>query len=146
MILPESRSLSNYALLVVDISIIEKFIQDKSRIIIRNSKEEEKFVSKLINIIRNINTSNISSKELLKEVVQEYTRTSDSIWYKFSKNVNITKCSKAWWNEECNTNLNRYQFSKTLKNWKNFKRIIKKTKYIFFDKKIQKIILKNKRL
>jgi len=61
--------LSNYAFLVVDISIIEEFIQDKRRIIIRNSKEEEKFVSKLISIIRNINTSNISSKELLKEVV-----------------------------------------------------------------------------
>jgi len=108
--------LSNHALLVVNISIIEEFTQDKRRIIIRNNKEEVKFVSELMSIIRNINTSNISSKGLLKEVVQEYTRTSNSIWYKFSKNVNITKCSKAWWNEECNTNLNRYQFSKTIKN------------------------------
>ena len=78
MILLESRSLSNYTPLVVNISIIKKFFQDKRRTIIRNSEEEEeKFVTKLISIIRNINTSNIPSKELLEKVIQEYARISD---------------------------------------------------------------------
>ena len=69
--------------LTVVISIIEEFIQDKQWTIIRNSEEEEeKFVTELTNTIRNIDTTD---KELLKEIIQEYARISDSIWYKFSK-------------------------------------------------------------
>jgi len=72
--------------LTVVISIIEEFIQDKQWTIIRNSEEEEeKFVTELTNTIRNIDTTDISNKELLKEIIQEYARISDSIWYKFSK-------------------------------------------------------------
>ena len=89
-----------------------------------------------MNAIKNIDTTDISSKESFEEIVQEYTRISDSIQYKFSKNVNITKCSKVWQNKKCNTKLNKNQSSKTIKDRKNFKRFIKKTKYIFFDKKI----------
>ena len=48
-----------------------------------------------MNATGNINTSYISSRESLEEIVQEYARISDSIWYKFFRNVNITKYSKA---------------------------------------------------
>ena len=75
--------------MTIEISISEEFIQDKQCTIIRNSEEEEKFIINLKN------TSNISSNESLEGIVQEYTSISDSIWYKFSKNVNITKHSKA---------------------------------------------------
>ena len=44
----------------------------------------------------NINTTDISSKDSPENVVQEYARNSNYIFYKFSKNVNITKHSKAW--------------------------------------------------
>jgi len=81
--------------LTVVISIIEEFIQDKQWTIIRNSEEEEeKFVTELTNTIRNIDTTDISNKELLKEIIQEYARISDSIWYKFSKmstSLNVPK-------------------------------------------------------
>jgi len=108
LILPKSRSLSDYAPLTVDIFIIKKYIQDKWQTIIRNSKEEERFILELKNTIRNIDTTDLSSKELLEEIVYEYMRISDSIWYKFSENINITKCSKTWWNKECRINLNKY--------------------------------------
>jgi len=94
LILPKSRSLSDYASLTVDILIIEKYIQDKWQTIIRNSKEEEGFITELTNTIINIDTTDLSSKELLEEIVYKYMRISDSIWYKFFKNINITKCSK----------------------------------------------------
>ena len=68
-ILPESRYSLNYAPLIIDISITEEFIQEKQHIIIRNSKEEEKFVSELINIIGNINTSSILDKETLETTI-----------------------------------------------------------------------------
>jgi len=96
-------------------------------------------------IISNIGISNISSKESLKAIVQEYARVSDAIQYKFSKNINITKHFKVWWNKKCNKKLIKYRSSKMTKNWKNFKEVIKKTKYIFFNNRIQEIVSKNKR-
>ena len=99
-----------------------------------------------MNTIRNINTTNLSSKELLEGIVHEYVRISDLIQYKFYKNINITKHFKAWWNEKYRVNLDKYQSSKITEDWKNFKGVIKKTKCLFFDKKIQEIMSKNKRL
>jgi len=52
-------------------------------------------VTKLTNVLGNINITDISSKEFLENIVQEYTRILNSTCYKFSKNVNITKHSKA---------------------------------------------------
>ena len=40
-------------------------------------------------------TMTILDKESLELIVQEYTRILESIWYKHSHCVNITKCSKA---------------------------------------------------
>ena len=80
LILSEYRSLSDHAFLIIVISIICEFIQDKWQTIIRNSKEkEEKFVTKLINIIKNTNTIDISNKESLEKIIQEYARISDLI-------------------------------------------------------------------
>ena len=93
-IYPEFCCLSNYTLLIVDISIIEKFIPNKCTII-KNS-EEDKFITDLIKAIKKINTKQISNQESLKLAIQEFTNKSDVIWYKYSKYVNITKYSKAW--------------------------------------------------
>jgi len=90
----------------------------------------------LTKAIKNINTLNIPDKESLKHIVQEYASFSGSIWYKHSK---------AWWNENCQIKLTNCRFSKTFENWNIFKEVAKKTKYIFFDDKIQKIISKNQR-
>ena len=53
------------------------------------------FVSELTNALENINVTDLTSIESLKNTVQEYARISNSSWHKFSKNVNITKYSKA---------------------------------------------------
>lgn len=42
-------------------------------------KKKEKFVTKLINTFKNIDTTNISSIESLEEIVQEYAKISNSI-------------------------------------------------------------------
>jgi len=100
-ILPELYYPSDHISLTVDISIAEEFIQDKHQTIIRNSNKENNFILDLIKVIENINTMTIPDKESLELIVQEYTRISESIWYKHSHYVNITKCSKAWWNKKC---------------------------------------------
>ena len=67
-ILPKSWHPSDYAPLTVDIFIMEEFIQEKQHTIVRNSKEK-KFVSELMNIIENINTSSIPEKETFEAAV-----------------------------------------------------------------------------
>jgi len=47
---------------------MEEFIQEKQHTIVRNSKEK-KFVSELMNIIENINTSSIPEKETFEAAV-----------------------------------------------------------------------------
>jgi len=83
------------------------------------------------------------NKDSLKTIVQEYTRLSETIWLKHSHSVNITKCSKEWWNKECWDSLTDYRSSKTIKDWRTFKGVVKKTKYLFFNNKIQEIASKN---
>jgi len=63
----------------------------------------------------------------------------DSTWLRYSKNVNTTKHSKAWWDEDYCKDLNKYQQSQSLEDWKNFKKMVKKTKHVFFYDKIDKI-------
>ena len=94
-ILSDLWSSLDYAFLTIEIFINKNFIQDKWWTIIKNSKEEENFVNEFNNAISNIDISDISNKESLKEIAQKYTTTLDSLWHKYSKSINITKCSKA---------------------------------------------------
>ena len=103
------------------------------------------FVFELTNALGNINVTDLTSIESLKNTVQEYARISNSSWHKFSKNVDITKYSKAQQNNKCSVKLNTYCFSKSLDDWKEFKRTVKNTKHTFFNDKIQEIASKNKR-
>jgi len=86
--------------------------------------------------LENINTVDISSKGSPENIVQEYVRISNYTLYKISKNVNIIKYLKAWWNNECSTRINTYCSSKLLEDWKKFKKFVKQTKHLFFDEKI----------
>ena len=58
---------------------MEEFIQNKQHTIIKNSEEEEKFLLKLMNIIENIDILNISNKESLKSIIQEYVRILETL-------------------------------------------------------------------
>ena len=51
--------------------------------------------------------------------------------------------SNAWWNNNCNRDLNKYRQSKHLEDWKIFKGTVRRTKREFFDNKINKIVKKN---
>jgi len=88
--------LSNHTPLTVNIPIIEEFIQDECQTIIRNSKEEENFISKLVRAIENIDILIIPDKNSFELIVQEYANILEFIWYKDVWWVNITKWYKAW--------------------------------------------------
>lgn len=60
------RLASDHALLTVDILIFEEKIQTRKHMLIENSKEENKSVNKLIEIIKEINTANIHNEFVLE--------------------------------------------------------------------------------
>ena len=131
-IFPELWFPSNHTPLIVNIIINKIFIQDKRHIIVKNSQEEIEFLTNLIKGFRNIDTSNIPDNNSLKCIVQEYARLSELIWLKHLCLVNITRQSKNWWNEDYQVKLTAYRSSKRVKEWRDFRRIVKTTKHIFF--------------
>ena len=88
--------LLDYTPLTVDITIIKEYIQTKKHTIIKNSKEEKNFLAELIETIKGLNMEHISSKDILKQIVQQFADDMEKIWFKHSKIVNITKHSKSW--------------------------------------------------
>ena len=85
---------SNYALLFFCIIIKKEVIQDKKQTIIKNSEEEKEFINELRNRISCINTTNILNSDIPEGVTQKFASIAEELWCKYSKNVNITKCSK----------------------------------------------------
>ena len=88
--------------------------------------------------------SNITCQEILKYITQEFAFITEDLWNKFSRLVNITKRSKVWWIEECNRDLTTYHILRN--RIVKYKKIVKLAKKIFFDNRIQEIVLSNKRL
>ena len=68
----------------------------------------------------------------------------DQAWTKNAKKSKISKHSKQWWTEECSHFLNNYRASRSLENWKKFKKVVKDVKRSFFDDKIQEIVNKSR--
>jgi len=97
-------------------------------------------------MLGSIEMTNITSCKTLGYIAQEFTIIVEDYWYKFLKMVNITKQSKAWWNEECDRDLAIYWISRQRNNWIKYRKMIKMAKKNFFNSKIQEIILTNKRL
>jgi len=75
--------------------MFDKCIQIKKRSLIKNSDEKNYFIEKLVNAIKNIDMSSIQSIEALKNIIQILAININNTWYKYSKNVNITKHFKA---------------------------------------------------
>ena len=87
--------------------------------------------------------SNISDIVSLESSVQDIAYITESLQAQYSKTVNITKHSKSWWDLNCNRDLEKYRSSKHIEDWRQFRNMIKKTKQMFFDLKIQEIANKS---
>ena len=94
-ILPKSHMLSDHAFLQ-SIYLSERSLFKIGNIQSLGIVKKKKSLSLSLWTHWEILIHQIPSRESLEEIIQKYTRISDSIWYKISKNINITKCSKAW--------------------------------------------------
>ena len=74
----------------------------------KDSEEEKNFISSIITGVKNLDTSNIGTKDSLENSVQQLKTTFDYAWINNLKLKRITKHSKEWWNMECSDSLNRY--------------------------------------
>ena len=136
---PNWRLTSDHAPITVNILIVEECIHTMKQSLTKNSKKEDHFIEELTNFIKNLKTNSILNSNTLEEIVNSLAINIDSIWHKHSKNINIIKHSKVWWDNNCWRNLNIYRQSKQLEDWKKFKEMVKRMKCYFFDTKIDEI-------
>ena len=138
-IYPDWWLISDHAPLTISIPIIKEHISTCKRTLIKNSVEEVEFVNEVITSFTKVDASNISNILDLDEIVSIWADIVNHSWTKHSKLINITKCSKSWWNNKYNQNLASYRSSKSIKSWKTFQRTVKQSKREFFNLKIQEI-------
>ena len=81
--------------------------------------------------------------EKLEYIVHQLRAIIDQAWTKNAKKSKISKHSKQWWIEECSQSLNNYRMTRSLNNWKSFKKVVKNVKSSFFDTKIQEVANKS---
>ena len=139
----EWKLTSDYTPLIVNISIFKEHIQTRKHMLVKNSEEEDNFIDNLIEAIKGLNIKNIQSKEVLDQIVQLFASVTERIWYKHSKVINITKHSKEWWSKYYCRDPETYWQTRQIKDWRQFKGTIKKTKHDFFNLKIQEVANKN---
>ena len=65
------------------------------------------------------------------------------MWTKNAKKSKISKHSKQWWLDKCKRSLNNYRLSRSIENWKKFKKTVKNVKRFFFNDKIKEIANKS---
>jgi len=87
--------------------------------------------------------SNFIDKDNSKNKVNYLELLINQAWNKNAKRLRITKHSKQWWTEECSKSLNNYRMSRSLENWKKFKKVVRNTKRSYFDTKIQEVTNKS---
>ena len=119
---------SDYVPLTITIPIVNEFVNTSKLSIPPNSKQETAFVKDIISIFKNLEMTNITDKNNLESIINHVKISINRAWTKNAKHLKISKHSKQWWTEECSKSLNNYTTSRSLENWKMFKRVVKNTK------------------
>ena len=143
-ILPDCRLSSDHAPLIIDIPIVEEFIQSSKFAIPPNSEQETNFIKNVISNFSKLDTSHIESINNLETTVNQLRVIANQMWVKNAKKSRYSKHSKQWWSESCRSTLLAYRTERSSKNWKSFKLAVKNAKRSFFDNKIQEIVNKSR--
>ena len=117
---PNWHLTSDHALLMITIPINEENINLHKRTISKNSDEENLFIKEVIISFLKLDTSNILDISQLEKIVTDFANIVESAWTKKSKIINIMKHSKSWWNNDCNSDLDKYRYLKSAEDWKTF--------------------------
>ena len=137
------RLISDHAPLTITISIKKEHVMTSKFSLSKDSEEEEEFIKEVIRIFKLLNNTIPQDWESLEQVINLLAASIEQAWNTNARRVRITKHSKIWWNEDCRRSLNIYRELRCLDDWKLFKKIIKTTKRVFFNTKIQKVTNKS---
>ena len=124
---------SDHASLMVIIPIVKEHVNLTKHSISKGSKEESSFINDVSLVFRSLNMFNISDSTSLDKIINNLVQEIENGWEKHLKIVKIMKHSKSWWDDKCNSNLEKYRASKSLEA---FQKMVKNTKYVFFNHKI----------
>jgi len=84
----------NHVPLIINIPIINKFINTSKLLIVSNSEQEMAFVKDLITIFKNVEMSNITNKDNLEDIVNRIETSINRAWTKNAKWSRISRHSK----------------------------------------------------
>jgi len=135
---------SDHAPLIINIPINDEFINSSKLSIAPNSEQETAFIKDLITVFENAETNNIANKDNLEDIVNHIETSINWAWTKNTKRLRISRHSKQWWTEECSKYLDNYRTMRSHENWKEFQKVMKKSKCSFFDSKIQEAANKSR--
>jgi len=141
---PKNRLSSDHAPLSIEIPIIEEVFLASKFTIPPKSDQEKAFINEVILNFKTLNTNDMDDIIKLNHVVKQIGHIIDHTWKDNTKKSRFSKYSKQWWLDKCSQALNNYRNSRSLENWKNFKRAVKNAKRSYFDDKIQEITSKRK--
>jgi len=142
-ILPECCLSSDHAPLSIDIPIYKEVICTSKLSIPSKSDQDTVFIEEIILNFKNLDISDIGDIEKLECIVNQLGAIINQAWTINAQKSKISKHSKQWWMEECSNSLNNYRITRSLNNWKSFKKIVKNVKRSFFDTKIQEVANKS---
>ena len=136
-ICPDRCLSSDHAPLIINIPIDNEFINSSKLLIAPNSEQEIAFIKDLITVSENAEMNNIANKDNLEDIINHIGTSINQAWTKNTKWSRISRHSKQWWTEECSKYLDNYRTTRSHENWKEFQKVVKKSKCSFFDSKIQ---------
>jgi len=143
-ILPESRLSSDHTPLTVIIPLSEEIVKMSKLTLTPKSDQESEFIKDVISKFKDLDMTSIKDIDKLEQVIKQFGTIINQAWTKNAKKSKISKHSKQWWMEDCSCSLDNYRSSRSLENWKKFKKTIKDTKRSFFDNKIQEVANKSR--
>ena len=126
----------DYASLSINIPIFEEVVYTSKFSIPPKSDQETAFIEEIISNFKNLDTSDIGDIEKLECIVNQLGAIIDQAWMKNARKTRVSKHYKQWWTDECSHSLNNYRMTRSLDNWKNFKKEVKNAKRTFFNAKI----------
>ena len=138
----EWRLLSDHTSLTITIPIEEQYTNNYKHSISKGSKKEKSFIKDLIKDISSIDISNLSNTKSLENIIDIFACIIEKAWDKNSKIINISRHLKSLWDTSCSRDLEKYKSTRSVADWKQFKKTVKSTKCSFFNQKIQEILNK----
>src|SRR6202171_835956 len=138
-ILPDDRGTSDHAPLVIDVPAPGSEVLVTRWSLKRDSDEEVVYLAAVLEGFSPLLEWQGDLGESIEEVTSAISAVLLKAWSDHAKESRITKHSKEWWNLDCSSALDVYRASRSLEDWKEYRRTIKVAKHEFFGMRIYEV-------